>query len=78
MDSRGYFPKSTEAFFFAAQEQALKTRLAQVMWGEDISPLCRACSESSESVWHIVSGCKVLAQKEYRRRHDSMGLRIYW
>ena len=70
----GYFAKSTEAFVFAAQEQALKTRLAQVMWGEDISPLYRACGKSS--VWHIASGCKVLAQKEYRCRHDRMGLRI--
>ena len=72
----GYFSKSTKAFVFAAQEQTLKTRLVQVMWGEDISQLCRSCGESSESVWHIASGCKVLTQKEYRSS-DRMGLRIY-
>ena len=31
-------------------------------------------------VWHVASACKVLAQKEYKRRHDRMrmGLRVYW
>ena len=29
-------------------------------------------------VWHVASACKVLAQKEYKRRHDRIGLRVYW
>ncbi|MEM7375718.1 MAG: reverse transcriptase family protein [Bacteroidota bacterium] len=76
----GFLAKSTEAFVFAAQEQALKTRLAESKWDADsnISPLCRVCGEEAESVWHLTSGCKVLAQREYRRRHDRMGLRVYW
>jgi len=74
----GFLAKSTEAFVFAAQEQALKTRLAQSKWGSDVSPLCRVCGVQSESVWHVACGCKVLAQKEYKRRHDRMGLRVYW
>ena len=63
---------------FAAQEQALSTRLLRSRRGEDISPLCRICGEVGESVWHVASGCKCLAQKEYKRRHDRMGLRVYW
>lgn len=76
----GYLAKSTEAFVCAAQEQALKTRLAESKWDveNEISPLCRVCGEEAETVWHLTSGCKVLAQKEYRRRHDRMGLRVYW
>ena len=36
------------------------------------SPLCRLCREQSESVTHLVCGCKVLAQKEYKMRHDKL------
>lgn len=74
----GFVAKSTEAFVFAAQEQALKTRLAEAKWGGGVSPLCRVCGVQAESVWHVTSGCGVLAQKEYKRRHDRMGLRVYW
>ena len=31
-----------------------------------------------ESVGHVASGCTGLAQREYRRRHNVMGLRVYW
>ena len=27
-------------------------------------PLCRLCGEPTETVWHIVSGCKKLVQNE--------------
>ena len=39
---------------------------------------CRVCGLYVESVGHLVSSCKVLAQREYLRRHDKMGLRVYW
>ena len=29
-------------------------------------------------VLHIVSGCSMLAQKEYNRRHDKVCLNIHW
>ena len=70
----GYFAKSTEAFVFAAQEQALRTRfLRATVEREDVSPLCRVCGKESESVGHLASGCESLAQREYRRRHERMG-----
>ena len=31
-----------------------------------------------ESVEPVACGCSGLAQREYRRRHDHMGLRVYW
>ena len=76
----GFLAKSTEAFVFAAQEQALKTRLAHSKRENDgeVSPLCRVCGVEAESVWHVTSACKGLAQREYKRRHDMMGLRVYW
>ena len=42
------------------------------------SPLCRLCGEHTESVSHIVSECKKLAQKEYKRRHDKVAKIVHW
>ena len=75
----GYMAKSTEAFLFAAQEQALRTRLVRAnIDGEEIDPLCRLCGKVGETTGHLASGCSKLAQREYKRRHDRMGLRVYW
>ena len=64
----GYLAKITEAFVFAAHEQALRTRfLSAKIEGEDISPLCRICGKAAESVGHLASGCSGLAQREYKR-----------
>ena len=74
----GYLAKSTEAYLFAAQEQALRTRFKRnKIEKEDIDPLCRVCRKQVESVAHLASACGGLAQKEYKR-HDRMGLRVYW
>lgn len=75
----GFLDKRTEGFLCAAQENVLKTRYycATVMkQGEEQQ--CRKCGEYVETVGHVVSACKMLAQNEYRRRHDKMGLRVYW
>ena len=75
----GNVAKSTEGFVFAAQEQALRTRwLRAKIEGEDVDPNCRVCRNVVESVGHLASGCGGLAQREYKRRHDHMGLKVYW
>ena len=33
----------------------------------DVSPKCRMCGGADETVSHIVSECKQLAQNEYRK-----------
>ena len=40
--------------------------------------MCRLCKETSESVMHIVGGCKKLAQKSYKERHDRVARRVHW
>jgi len=75
----GYLDKRTEGFVCAAQENVLKTRCYQatvMKKGGDVK--CRMCGKYAETVGHLASGCGVLAQREYRRRHDKMGLRVYW
>ena len=41
-------------------------------------PLCRMCGKKGESVSHIASECSMLAQKEYKRRHDNIARIIHW
>ena len=75
----GFMAKSTEAFVFAAQEQALRTRLLQAtIERQEVDVNCRVCGKVAETVGHLASGCSCLAQKEYKCRHDRMGLRVYW
>lgn len=75
----GFVDKRTEGFVCAAQENVLTTRFyCATVLKQDVSAMCRKCGETVESVSHVVSGCKALAQTEYRRRHDKMGLRVYW
>lgn len=75
----GFVNKSTEGFLFAAQEQALHTNwLKARIGGEGVDPKCRKCGKQAETVAHLASGCGELAQLEYKKRHDRMGLRVYW
>ena len=36
------------------------------------SPLCRMCRVENETVSHLVSECKMLAQQEYKTRHGNV------
>uniref|UniRef100_A0A8C4WGB1 Reverse transcriptase domain-containing protein n=1 Tax=Gopherus evgoodei TaxID=1825980 RepID=A0A8C4WGB1_9SAUR len=69
---------STEALIIAAQEQALSTRSIEAGFyhtGED--PRCRLCREASETVQHIVAGCKMQAGTAYTERHNQVAGIVY-
>ena len=69
----------TEALICSAQEQALRTNYIKFHIDRtSASPLCRMCSNKGETVSHIVSECSVLAQREYKRRHDNVASYIHW
>ena len=81
----GYMTKSTEAYLFAAQEQALGTRAVRSKihreedeTGQVVSGLCRVCGGKMETVAHIAGGCGVLMQGPGTVRHDRMGARVHW
>ena len=75
----GFLDKRTEGYVCAAQETVLNTRgFSATVMKLDVSRWCRMCGKSCETVGHLTSGCGALAQREYRRRHDKMGLRVYW
>ena len=69
----------TEGLIIAAQDQSLATRyyLHRII-KNGIDPKCRLCHEFDESVEHIVSGCPVLAKKEYLERHDKALIYVHW
>ena len=75
----GYLKRETEGMICAAQEQALRTNSIKHAIDKTVdSPLCRKCKRAPESVQHIVSGCTLLAQKEYKYRHDRVASRLHW
>ena len=69
----------TEATICAAQEQALRTNyIKNKIDKTSENPLCRMCREKGETVQHIICECKKLAQREYKRRHDTVAKLVHW
>ena len=77
--SKGDLKRETESLLMAAQEQALNTNsIKKSIYKTSESDKCRMCGSATESVTHIISQCTVLAQKEYKRRHDKVGQNVHW
>ena len=77
--SKGDLKRETESLLMAAQEQALNTNsVKKNIYGTSTTDKCRMCGSAVESVTHIISQCSVLAQKEYKRRHDKVCQNIHW
>ena len=75
----GFLRKETKGFILAAQEQALRANSIKYSIDKTSeTPLCRLCGDATETVRHIVSGCKKLAQREYWKRHDKVALWVHW
>ena len=77
---KGDLKKETEGMLMAAQDQALRTRyIRKIIDKEDICSKCRMCNEREETIAHILSECKMLAQKQYKLwRHDRVARIIHW
>ena len=69
----------TEATVCAAQEQALRTNYTKNKTDKTLeNPSCRMCGEKGETVQHAVCECKKLAQREYKRSHDTVAKLVHW
>ena len=63
----------------AAQEQVISTNAIKAKIDKtQAESKCRLCGKVDETVRHIVSECPMLAQREYKRRHDWVGRKIHW
>ena len=58
----------------ATQNQSIRKNLVKAKIGKSQrDSLCRVCRKVAESIDHIVSGSSRRAQKEFKRREDSLG-----
>jgi hypothetical protein len=66
------FFNETEGFIFAIQDRVINTRnYKKYICGlQSIIDKCRICGTEGETIEHIISSCTVLAQSEYKKRHD--------
>jgi hypothetical protein len=62
----------TEGFIFAIQDRVINTRnyKKHICGLQSIIDKCRICGIEGETIEHIISSCTVLAQSEYKKRHD--------
>ena len=75
----GTLRREKESLICAVQEQTIRTNLIKGKIDKSqVQRKCRMCSRANETINHIVSECPKLAQKGYKRRHDWIGMRIYW
>ena len=40
--------------------------------------MCKMCGERGETVQHLICECKILAQREYKRIHDTVAKLVLW
>ena len=68
----------TDALICTAQEQSIWTNYIKYNIDKTSeSPLCRMFGTRNETISHKVSECGKLAQKVYKRRHDSVGRYVH-
>jgi hypothetical protein len=62
----------TEDFIFAIKDRVINTRnyKKHICGLQSIIDKCRICGTEGETIEHIISSCSVLAQSEYKKRHD--------
>ena len=76
---KGNLMRETESLLIAAQDNAIRTNHIKVRIDKtQQNSKCRLCGDRDETINHIISECKKLAQKEYKARHDWVGKVIHW
>ena len=74
----GSIKRETESLIMAAQEQGIRTNALSKIDKTQAESKCRLCGKVDEAERHIVCECPMLAQMEYKRRHDWVGRKIHW
>ena len=69
----------TESLLIAAQDNAITTNHIKARIDKmQQNSKCRLCGDRDETINHIISQCRKLAQKEYKGRHNWVGEVIHW
>jgi hypothetical protein len=78
--SVGSLYAETEGFMIAIQDEVIATKNYRKFIMRDSQlpdDKCRKCNAASETMQHILGGCGVLSQTEYKALHDTMGKIIH-
>ena len=76
---KGNLKRETESLLIAAQDNAIRTNHFKARIDKmQQNSKCRLCGNKDETIYHIISECSKLAQKEYKARHDWVGKVIHW
>lgn len=78
--SLGELYGETEGFMIAIQDQVVRTKnYAKYILGDKsiTDDKCRRCFQVPETIQHIISGCKMLANTEYLSRHNQVAKIIH-
>ena len=55
----------------------MPTNFTLFIWNRDISPRCRFCNFSTESMAHVLNGCQVTFRNFYNKRHNRVADEIF-
>ena len=76
---KGNLKRETESLLIAAQENPIRTNHIKARIDKtQQNNKCRLCGDRDETMNHIISKCRKLAQKEYKTRHNWVGKVIHW
>ena len=76
---KGNFKRKIESLPMAARNSAIRTNHIKARIDKtQQNSKCRLCSDRYETINHIISECSILAQKEFKARHDWVGKVIHW
>ena len=65
--------RATESMICAVQEQAITTRhIQRRIYQTTTNDQCRLCRRATETIYHVISGCTVMAPTKYLQRHDNV------
>ena len=72
---KGNIKRETESLLIVAQNNAKRTNHIKARINKtQQNSKCRLCGDRGETINHIISECSKLAQKEYKTRHDLVGI----
>jgi hypothetical protein len=76
---RGELFRETETYMVAIQDGVMPTRNYQkyITKTTNIKDECRKCGENGETIEHVISGCRTMANEEYIKRHNNVAKIIH-
>ena len=76
---RGNLKRETESLLIIAHNIAVKTNYIKAKI-DNLQPNnnCWLCGNKDETVYHMISNCSKLTEKENKTRHDWVGKLIHW